>query len=54
VVRWHRAGFRLFWRWKSRRRLGRPAVPTVSPGDEHRQSFVGRAPDPRRTAQARD
>jgi hypothetical protein len=27
VVRWHRAGFRLFWRWKSRRRLGRPAVP---------------------------
>jgi transposase InsO family protein len=28
VVRWHGAGFRLFWRWKSRRRLGRPAVPT--------------------------
>jgi hypothetical protein len=28
VVRWHRAGFRLFWRWKSRRRVGRPAVPT--------------------------
>ena len=27
VVRWHRAGFRLFWRWKSRRRLGRPSVP---------------------------
>jgi hypothetical protein len=27
VVRWHYAGFRLFWRWKSRRRLGRPAVP---------------------------
>jgi hypothetical protein len=27
VVRWHRAGFRLFWRWKSRRHLGRPAVP---------------------------
>jgi hypothetical protein len=27
VVRWHRAGFRLFWRWKSRHRLGRPAVP---------------------------
>ena len=21
VVRWHRAGFRLFWRWKSRRGL---------------------------------
>jgi hypothetical protein len=27
VVRWHRAGFRLFWRWKSRRRGGRPSVP---------------------------
>jgi hypothetical protein len=26
VVRWHRAGFRSHWRWKSRRRLGRPAV----------------------------
>src|SRR5258708_1085478 len=28
LVRWHRGGFRLFWRWKSRRRAGRPAVPT--------------------------
>ena len=27
VIRWHRAGFRLFWRWKSRRRGGRPRVP---------------------------
>jgi len=26
VIRWHRCGFRLFWRWKSRRRLGRPRV----------------------------
>jgi hypothetical protein len=26
VIRWHRAGFRLFWRWKSRSRLGRPKV----------------------------
>ena len=24
VIRWHRAGFRLYWRWKSRRREGRP------------------------------
>ena len=24
VVRWHRAGFRAFWRWKSRNRGGRP------------------------------
>jgi transposase InsO family protein len=27
VIRWHRAGFRLFWRWKSRSRVGRPKVP---------------------------
>jgi transposase InsO family protein len=26
VVRWHRLGFRLFWRWKSRGRPGRPKV----------------------------
>ena len=25
VVRWHRAGFRLFWRWRSR--PGRPPIP---------------------------
>jgi putative transposase len=27
VIGWHRRGFRLFWTWKSRCRLGRPAVP---------------------------
>jgi hypothetical protein len=27
VVRWHRAGWRSFWRWRSRRRGGRPSVP---------------------------
>jgi transposase InsO family protein len=27
IVRWHRAGFRTFWRWKSRSRAGRPKVP---------------------------
>ena len=26
VIRWHRTGFRLYWRWKSRRRCGRPMV----------------------------
>ena len=25
VLRWHRLGFRLYWRWKSRSRVGRPA-----------------------------
>ena len=29
VLRWHRAGFRLFWRWKSRRGVGRPKVPKI-------------------------
>ena len=24
---WHRQGFRLFWRWRSRQRIGRPGVP---------------------------
>jgi hypothetical protein len=28
LVRWHRAGFRCYWRWKSRRRGGRPQVET--------------------------
>jgi len=27
VVRWHRAGFRSYWCWKSRPRSGRPTVP---------------------------
>ena len=27
VLAWHRRGFRLFWTWKSRRRVGRPGVP---------------------------
>ncbi len=26
VVHWHRAGFRHYWRWKSRRRGGRPPI----------------------------
>ena len=27
IVRWHRTGFRLYWRWKSRSRGGRPRIP---------------------------
>jgi hypothetical protein len=27
VIRWHRAGFRVYWRWKSRPRGGRPTTP---------------------------
>jgi transposase InsO family protein len=26
VIKWHRTGFRSYWRWKSRRRGGRPSV----------------------------
>ena len=30
VVRWHRRGFRLYWRWKSRGpKPGRPAIDTA-------------------------
>jgi transposase InsO family protein len=28
VVAWHRKGFRLYWTWKSRKRLGRPSIPS--------------------------
>ena len=26
LIRWHRRGWRLFWRWRSRARIGRPRV----------------------------
>src|SRR5207302_10984339 len=26
ILRWHRAGFITFWRWKSRKRAGRPKI----------------------------
>src|SRR5262245_44227232 len=26
ILRWHRAGFKMFWRWKSRNRGGRPKI----------------------------
>ena len=26
ILRWHRAGLRVFWRWKSRKRAGRPKI----------------------------
>jgi hypothetical protein len=28
LIRWHRAGFRSYWRWKSRNRRGRPQIDT--------------------------
>jgi hypothetical protein len=50
VIRWHRAGFRLYWRWKSRRRCGRPTLSLETPADPrdvHRQPVVGSAENPR-------
>src|SRR5262245_18268428 len=26
ILRWHRAGFRRYWRWKSRKRAGPPKI----------------------------
>jgi len=26
ILRWHRASFKVFWRWKSRNRVGRPKI----------------------------
>src|SRR5262245_48046779 len=26
ILRWHRAGFKAFWRWRSRNRAGRPKI----------------------------
>ncbi len=36
VVRWHRQGFRLYWRWKSRAKNGRPRL------DRHVQALIRR------------
>jgi hypothetical protein len=42
LMRWHRAGFRRYWRWKSRSRGGRPQIdvePRTLIRDEHRIFF---------------
>ena len=57
VVQWHRKGFRLYWRWRSRR-LGRPRMSAEIRGLIRHMSLAnplwgGGAPHPRRTAQAR-
>src|SRR5216684_3560410 len=51
VIRWHRRGFRAYWRWKFRRVGGRPgsiARCEPDPADEPREPAVGRTADPRR------
>src|SRR4029077_3251245 len=46
VIRWHRRGFRAYWRWKSRHVGGRPrmdsGIRSLIPADEPRESAVGR------------
>src|SRR5437879_12326347 len=48
LVRWHRAGFRRYWRLKSRPLGGRLAdrhgAARVDPADERRKPALGRAP----------
>src|SRR5712671_6247992 len=47
LVRWHRAGFRCYWRWKSRplggRRADRNEAARIDTADEHGESALGRA-----------
>ena len=59
VLRWHRRGFRLYWRWKSRSRgPGRPRLPpparrsSAHPPDVPRQPDLGCPTHPRRVAEA--
>ena len=39
LVRWHRTGFRCYWRWKSRPRGGRPPIDTELRGLIRRMSI---------------
>ena len=52
MIRWHRAGWRLFWRMKSR--AGRPPIPKelrrADPQYGQRERVVGRREDRQRTA----
>ena len=55
VIRWHRAGFRAYWHWKSRPRP--PKDPAGNPSshsrDQSRQPIMGRTTDSWRASQAR-
>src|SRR5438270_10062381 len=45
IIRWHRAGFRAYWRWKSRRRGGRPTAPPDIRKLIHEMSIANRRMD---------
>jgi hypothetical protein len=56
LVRWHRAGFRRYWRWKSRSTGGRPQINADLRALIRQMSIdnaVGRSTYPRRTTEAR-
>jgi hypothetical protein len=57
LLRWHRRGFRLFWRWKSRRAARSPCPvgrhPKSRSTNQSREPSLGRAAYPWRVAQAR-
>ena len=56
VIRWHRAGFRSYWRWKSRHRCGRPIAPLEIRRLIREMSIAnpfGSAENPWRASQAR-
>ena len=59
VVRWHRAGFRLYWSWISRRSKGgwkktnQQGSARADLPHGRREPNLGSAPNPRRVAQAR-
>src|SRR5713226_2514391 len=57
IIRWHRTGFRLYWRWKSRSRLwsakGSNGDPASDPGDEPGKPALGRTTHPWRATEAR-
>src|SRR5262249_7831403 len=40
ILRWHRAGFTAFWRWRSRKRAGRPKI------DRELRDLIRRACEP--------
>ena len=57
VVRWHQAGFRLLWRWRSRRRSGRTPkdreLIDFNPPDVAGQSHLGQSPNSGGTGETR-
>ena len=56
ILRWHRAGFKTFLRWKSRKRAGRPKIDhglrDLIQRISKENPAVGRVPDPWRTPDA--